>query len=53
MSNTTFHFCWFTNNGEQIHVSRAYKFADSEFYDNVEFVERYYNVRCRIFVTEG
>lgn len=53
MTNTTkFHFSWITNNGEQIHVSRAYDFNDAEFYANVEFVERYYGVRCRIFITE-
>ena len=50
--NTKFHFMYVTDNGNRIHVSRAYDFADSEFYDNVEFVQRYYGVRCRIFVTE-
>ena len=50
--NTKFHFMYITDNGSRIHVSRAYDFNDAEFYDNIEFVERYFGVRCRIFVTE-
>ena len=51
-STTKFHFMFVTDNGERLHVSRPFDFADAEFYDNVEFVQRYYGVRCRIFVTE-
>ena len=47
-----FRFMYITHNGEQLHISREFDYNDSEFYDNVEFVERYYGVRCRIFVTE-
>ena len=47
------HFFSFTrNNGEVTEISRPFDFADDEFYNNVEFVERYYNTTCHIFVAE-
>ena len=49
---TKFYFSYVTDNGSCIHVSRPYDFNDAEFYDNIEFVERYFGVRCRIFITE-
>lgn len=54
MTNTTeFRFMYVTDNGERLHISRAFQFNDDEFYANIEFVERYFGVRCRIFVTEA
>jgi len=53
MSKTTkFRFTYVTDNGERLHISREFNFADKEFYDNIEFIERFYGVRCRILVTE-
>ena len=52
MPNTKFRFMYFTDNGDRLHISRSFDYNDEEFYDNVEFVQRYYGVRCRIFVTE-
>lgn len=49
---TKFRFMYVTNNGERLHVSREFDYNDDEFYSNIEFVERYYGFRCRIFVTE-
>ena len=49
---TKFRYMYFTDNGNKLHISREFDFLDDEFYDNVEFVQRFYGVRCRMFVTE-
>ena len=49
---TKFRFTYVTDNGERLHISREFDFADAEFYDNIEFVERFFGVKCHILVTE-
>ena len=49
---TRFRFIWETDNGERVYVSREFAFADEEFYANMEFVERFYGVKCHMIVTE-
>ena len=47
------HFFMFSrNNGEIMETSRPFDFADDEFYDNIEFVERYYKTKCYVFIVE-
>lgn len=50
--NTKFYFTWISADGKSTHIVGPYNFDDSEFKDNMEFVERYYGVRCKPFVIE-
>jgi len=43
---TKYMFMWYTHNRTRVHTSPIYDFDDDEFNDAMEFVSRYYGVRC-------
>ena len=43
---TKFIFMWTTHHGTRVHTSDLYDFDDDEFENAMEFVSRYYGVKC-------
>ena len=49
---TKYIFMWYTHNGSRTLTSDLYDFWDDEFENAMEFVSRYYGVKCYPCVVE-